>query len=233
MNDTNFYLRDLRDFVSKFKGHLNSVRGLSRHQEFADTYYKFETSAVASPERDEAFQQLKSMLQSNVNGQIDSRTTILDKSGKVVVDDVDEHEEVACTACHGSRDDVDVMITKLRSAGVILKQTEPTIEINFDRPASRQERRYTKAMEKVIYRYSKRGWAISVERNIYSKLYDDMPRAGHPMLPEGHPSLPVYTHLCFTRAVDTNKVILKGENIIVKTYIKAPIYLTVKMNYNP
>jgi ArsR family metal-binding transcriptional regulator len=227
------YKFDLEDYLSKFKRHLDSVHTLSRDQRLANLYHAFEISPVASAERDEAFQQLKSMLQSTVNGQIDSRTTILDKSGKVVVDDVDEHEEETCSSCHSLRDDVDVMITKLRSAGVILKQTKPTIEIIFDRPAaSKQERRYTKVMENVIYRYNKRGWAISVERNMYSKLYDDMPTVGHSKLPIGHPSLPVETYICFTRAINTNRVTLKGEIIIIKSYVKVPKMLLVKLSYN-
>jgi hypothetical protein len=222
---------DLEDYLSKFKRHLDSVHTLSRDQQLADLYHTFEISPVASTERNEAFQTLKSMLQSTVNSSIESRTTILDKSGKVVVDDVDDHEEETCSSCHSLRDDVDVMTSKLKSAGVIIKQSKPTIEINFDRPASRQERLYTKVMENVIYRYNKRGWAISIERNIYSKLYDDMPTAGHSKLPIGHPSLPVETYICFTRAINTNRVTLKGENIIIKSYVKLPKDLLVKLSY--
>lgn len=61
---------DLEDFVSKFKHHLDSVRQLSRDQQLADLYHNFEISPVASTERNEAFQTLKSMLQSTVNSSI-------------------------------------------------------------------------------------------------------------------------------------------------------------------
>lgn len=225
---------DLEDFVSKFKRHLKSVHGLSCDQGFADAYYKFEISAVASPERDSAFQILKSMLTSKVNSEIGSRTTMLDKSGKVVVDDVDDHAFINCTNCHISRDDVDVIIAKLKSAGVAIQQSKPNIDIQLNRSALRQERRYTKSMEKTIHRYIKYGWIVSIERNIYSKLYDDMPTVGHPMLAHGHPPLPVQTHLCFTKAIDPNRVLLHGENIIIKTYVKVPTMLLVKLSfYNP
>ena len=106
---------DLEDYLSKFKRHLDSVHTLSRDQQLADLYHTFEISPVASTERNEAFQTLKSMLQSTVNSSIESRTTILDKSGKVVVDDVDDHEEETCSSCHSLRDDVDVMTSKLKS----------------------------------------------------------------------------------------------------------------------
>lgn len=226
---------DLEDFVAKFKRHLNSVHKLSQYQPFADAYNMFEITPVASAEREQNFQNLKSMLQSKVNSEIETRTTILDKSGKVVADDVDEHNVSSCASCHTSRDDVDVMLTKLKSAGVAIKQSKPTIEINFNRqsirPASRQETRNIKSMENVIYRYIKRGWQITIERNIYSKLYDDMPTIGHPKLPDGHPSIPVETHLCFTRAIDINRVLLHGENIIMKSYVKVPKILLVKLSY--
>lgn len=149
-----------------------------------------------------------------------------------MVDDVDDHEEEICSNCHASSDDVDVMISKLKSEGVRIKQSKPTIEINFETPVSRQERRYTKTMENVIDRYIKRGLDIAIERNIYSKFYDDMPTVGHPKLPEGHPSLPVENYICFTRAINTNRVVLHGENIIIKSYVKLPKVLLVKLSYN-
>lgn len=222
---------DLVYFVPKFKRHLHSVHKLSRNQEFADAYHNFEVSAVASPERDQAFQILKSMLKSKVNSSIDSHTTVLDKGGKVAVDDVEYHDAPSCGSCHNSRHDVDVMISKLKSAGVVIKQSRPTIDIQSIRPASRQETRNIKSMEKTIHRYITYGWIVSIERNLYSKLYDDMPTVGHPTLPDGHPTLPVETYICFTRAIDTNKVILKGEITFVKTYIKLPKGLIVTVNY--
>jgi hypothetical protein len=125
------------------------------------------------------------------------------------------------------------MISKLKSAGVVIKQSKPNIEINFNRPPSRQETRNIKSMEKAIYRYINKKWLITTESNLYSKLYDDMPIPGHPMLPEGHPSLPVETYICLTREVDRNRVIVKGEIMFVKTYIKFPKDLMVTVNYKP
>jgi hypothetical protein len=222
---------DLEYYLYKFKRHLDSVHQLSRDQQFADACKYFNDTHYLSADRDQAFKNLKSMLISKVDVSIDSRTMVLSQNGSVMVDDVEEHAETSCSSCHSEFGDADVMIAKLRNAGVILKQSKPTIVINFERPVSAQVFQNIKSIKRAIKRHTKYGWIHSTETNLYSKLYGLMPTIGHPILPNGHPHLPVKNYICFTKGFDTDQVNVQ-QGFFIKTYIKLIDGLKVEFKHN-
>lgn len=207
---------DLVDFSHELSKHLTSVTKLTHSRKLNNLVNKFENSPINTNERENNFKKLKSHLQSNVNKNIDSHTTILNISGKTMVDDISAHATSACSYCHASSAEPDVLIAKLRFANMSVKMNKysPQVKLLSD-DVSREDLQTCEEIKKVIKRYIKKEWIFTTTTNLYSKLIQNMP--------EDHPKLPVYHHICFTKEVDKSYINEHGgEGYILKTYVKIP-----------
>jgi hypothetical protein len=213
-------------FYNELTNHLMNVSKLTHSRKFSMLYEKFINTSLGTRQREDAFVKLKSYLQSNVNKNIGfntTYTTILDTTGKLFVDDVIPHEQSICAGCVGSASDPDVMIAKLRIANVSVKMKNysPEIKILTD-DVTKEDLQICQEIKKVIKHYIKKQWVVTTATNIYSKLKDFMP--------SDHPVLPIHNYLCFTKEVDKSYVNAYGGSYIVKTYIKVPKNMNIKLN---
>ena len=118
---------ELKLFYNELTNHLINVAKLTHSKKFSMLYENFIKSPLETHQREAAFVKLKSYLQSNVNKDIDSHTThttILDTTGKSIVDDITAHATSICSDCIVSAADADVIISKLR---IDLRQNQPYI----------------------------------------------------------------------------------------------------------
>lgn len=208
------------EFVAGFKQHSKSIRGLASDQQFATLFTNFHNQPVGSAERELAFQNLKKTLISKTHSQLDARTTIVDKSGLIIVDDIDDHAEVNCASCHNIANDTDVILSRLRSIGVSLNNKKPIVTVALERPKAESNKKIIQSLEKTIRFNIKKRWLISEESNLYAKFISS--------LPPGHPTLPVQKNICFTREMDKN---IAGESFLIKTFIKLPRGLYIHIKY--
>jgi hypothetical protein len=216
---------ELKLFYNELTNHLINVAKLTHSKKFSILYEKFINTSLGTHPREDAFVKLKSYLQSNVNKDIGSHTThttILDTTGKSIVDDIISHATSTCSDCFASAADADVIISKLRIANVSVKMKNysPEIEILTD-DVTKKDLQTCQEIKKVIKHYIKKQWVVTTATNIYSKLIDSMPA--------NHPVLPVSNYVCFTKEVDKSYVNAFGGSYIVKTYIKVPKNMKIQL----
>lgn len=218
----------LTDFANQFKKHSRAIRGLVKDPQLAALYTGFYNQSVGSTERGLAFQTLKTALTSKTNSKLDARTTLLDNSGVVIADDIDDHKNEACASCHGPIGDTDVIVAKLRSAGVSLNTKSPIVTVTLEQPKKQDKQdpeaianqKIIKALEKTINININQNWIITIESNLYAKFYS--------LLPQNHPKLPVRKYVCFTKEIDQN---IRGEPFIIKSFIGLLPGLNIDIKY--
>ena len=161
---------ELKLFYNELTNHLINVAKLTHSKKFSMLYENFIKSPLETHQREAAFVKLKSYLQSNVNKDIDSHTThttILDTTGKSIVDDITAHATSICSDCFGFAPDADVMIAKLRIANVSVKMKNYSPEIRMlTDDVTKEDLQICQEIKKVIKHYIKKQWVVTTANNI-------------------------------------------------------------------